>query len=280
MPAPASPGKALADKITTINKSIAAGAPGPTASPIHTSWVGETQADGHLNGQAERATIVTQLQQVEASLAALPDTAVTQDLRAPLVAKHAELKGKLSATKPLGVRLDGCRAALARARSRLVTAEETVRAAHQARDEAAEQVQQFEAELRDLETVIQPQQSESNSNSIGRLQSGLEQVVNEMAASPHTSQQEVQSVMAQMTGLFRQVSEISARCLQQGLAQGHLQAQSAAAPPAVAPTASPTSIQPQTLTDADMGDERCEQQRLQALFHANAVSAQASAGGA
>ena len=221
----------------------------------------------------DRQAIISQLQQLEASLAPLPDTPEMHEVRAPLLARHAALKSKLSSTKGLGVRLDGCHSALERARARLQTAISTVEAVLQAKTEAEQQVANFESELRELEAAIQTQQhqqqQDATANSVEKLQSGLEQVMSEMASSPHTSQEEVRAVMDGMTALFRQVSEISSRCLRQS-----------AAAQLPSPAHAACLQGGDAIMTAGNQSDRSEEQRFQALLLANAVSAQAGAGGA
>jgi hypothetical protein len=214
---------------------------------------------------AERQTLVKQLQQLEASLNHLPDSPEFMDIRAHINAQHAQAKAKLASTRPLGARLDGCKAALERTRHRAATCLAAESAAQFARAEAQAQVVQLESELAELESMVSDDVTKQESTTcLTRLQAEMMRVVTEMAQSSHVDKPEVDAVMASMTSLFQGVTSIAARC----------QASATAAPP----TPGAQSLLPPIPMEDD-GDlppaaiDPQAQKRLLSMLQANSVAA-------
>lgn len=162
--------------------------------------------------QPERQEIQAQLQQVEASLAHLPEGAEWTAVRQPLLDRHAALRARLVSARPLGARIDGCRAALERSRSRQQAASDAVDAATAARQTAHSQTTSLEAELHELEEQVAAySRATEGGNCITRLQGDMARIISEMGSSQVVTQQEVQEVLAQMASLFQSVTAISHR---------------------------------------------------------------------
>ena len=153
-----------------------------------------------------------QLQQVEASLAHLPEGDDWTSVRQALLDRHSTLRAQPVSARPLGARIDGCRTALERSRARQQAAAEAVEAAMAAQQAAQAQTASLEAELRELEEqVAVNNRTTEGGDCITRLQGDMERVISEMGSSQHITQQEVQAVMSQMTSLFQSVTAISQR---------------------------------------------------------------------
>ena len=271
-----SPGQVLQSQLAQVSGLIDQAKHGSQPLAVNApSGSHQTMEVETTNNQDDRQALVTQLQQLEASLAQIPDAPGLADVRETIMTKHALVKQRLSEVRPLGARLDGCRAALTRARARCKVATEAVSAAIAAQEEAQRQVVQYETQLRELEATVataQPEQVDG-SNSIERLQGDMERILREMAHGGQVPGEEVQGVMAQMTTLFQQVTTIASRVSQQTAAQ--------------TPTlASSTQAGGEALNaDTAIGNsDRAEQQRLLQLLQNNARSqephAAAAVGGA
>jgi hypothetical protein len=161
---------------------------------------------------SNKSQFVSQLQQLEASLAALPDCQDFSAVRAQFVSQINDTKSKIYSTKPFGARLDGCRNALERARNRLGTADAAVQAAAVVRETAANQVTKYEAELAELEALISEDVVKKESSScLTRLQNEMQSVVDEMSRSPHIESDEASLAMQQMSQLFHHLSAIAVK---------------------------------------------------------------------
>ena len=124
------------------------------------------------------------------------------------------LKRAISATRTAGARLDGCRGALAREKSRAEKAdEELARTAAQAKL-AQEAVTKLEAELTELEQdlVVQDRQKEGDA-SLDVLHSQMNQIVSQMTVSGNVSLEEVQEATQHMQLLFAGLQNIQTAAL-------------------------------------------------------------------
>lgn len=162
------------------------------------------------NAAEDRTALSSQLQQLETSLAALPDCQDFAPIRSQLTKRIEEAKSKICSAKPLVARLDGCRGALERGRQRLATADAAVQAATLARNTAAAQVAKFKSELAELEAMVaEDAKKKESSTCLSRLQKEMQQIVNEMTCSAHVEGVEAASAMQQMAALFQNLSSIA-----------------------------------------------------------------------
>ena len=166
------------------------------------------QASSHT----DRSDLVRQLAAVEQALACLPDGAMFQVSRAPLLMQQEELKKAISNSRPFGARLDGCKAALARARSRLDEATNNVLVAQQQQTEASNQVMKLEADLKDLEqSVVEQDATQEKADCLQHLQKQMAKVVEEMVTSGNVQRGEVDETVKQMEVLFGGLQTIHQR---------------------------------------------------------------------
>ena len=120
-----------------------------------------------------------------------------------LRAQASDLRKQISSMKPLGARLDGCRAALERARNRQRNSHDLLAKANSAHNQACEETRRLESELAELEHQLRSEQQRSEeANSIAQLQAQMAVVVSEMANSQNVSQDEVNATRAAMDQLF------------------------------------------------------------------------------
>jgi hypothetical protein len=218
----------------------------------------------------ERQALVRQLHQLESSLAALPDTPEFSLLRAQIGIQHAHAKAKIASSRPLGARLDGCRAALDRTRQTATAMAAAAAAAEGASIRAQAQVVSLESELAELEALVTSDEANEGSKTcITRLQSEMMRVVSEMAQSTHVDKPEVDAVMAAMTTLFQGVTDIAMRC-QQAAALGT---------PSLSAEQTPVDMHLES-SEADELQQK-SRQHLQSMLQANRVPMEpAHAGGA
>ena len=212
-PAPASQsargqnaGQSLQQQLGSITKQLA-----QVVSPIGEARASPPEAAGP-NTLEDKQALSSQLQQLQASLAALPDCQEFLAVRNQLLKQIEETKTKVSSSKPLGARLDGCRNALERARQRQATAEAALQAATLARDAAKSQVAKYESELAELETLVADEaQKKRSSSCLSRLQKEMHQIVKEMSSSAHVDGTEATVALQQMAALFQNLSGIAAK---------------------------------------------------------------------
>ena len=186
---------------------------------------------------SDRATYVSQLNQVEIALSHLPEEDAFVHVRAPLIQQMEELKRKISGCRSLPAQIEGARNALARARERQQTASHGLLIAQKAHEAATIDVSKHEAELRDLETTFASEQHRtSKSNSLQRLEEEMKQVVQDMISSSNVTESELYESMNQMDLLFRGLVSVSQRARQNpqsggaGVGRGNILQQLGAVP--------------------------------------------------
>ena len=96
------------------------------------------------------------IKQIESALACIPGEE-NAPLREVMSAKIVVHRQALAQSKPVGQRLDGCKAALGRAQGRLAAAEEAAKLAEEARIVAVEEVRKLQAEHAVLQAQVAEQ---------------------------------------------------------------------------------------------------------------------------
>ena len=147
---PTSPGQSLPAQFAGIAKQLSEVA----TDPLQSIAAQEYASQPHGYGADKHSEEKRQLSSLEASLAVLPDEPCFHESRAGIMKRIAELRVVIANSRPLGARIDGCRAALARAKNRLSTAESADQAAQMAKKTAALQVQTIESELKEPEASV------------------------------------------------------------------------------------------------------------------------------
>lgn len=108
------------------------------------------------------------IKQIEGALACIPGEE-NAPLREVMSAKLVVHRQALVQAKPIGQRLDGCRAALGRARGRLTAAEDAARLAEESRVAASEEVNKLLADLAVLEAQLVEHGGEVEDDSLSPL---------------------------------------------------------------------------------------------------------------
>ena len=230
------------------------------ASPSQTQSLPLPQAAG---GEEEKQALVAKIKQLESSLASVPEGPECKNIRDLIMQQIDQAKAKISSTKPLGARLDGCREALARAKKRFAAAESLAQSALTAQNVAAAEVTKVQAELTELEGLMaEDARSAAEGSSLEKLQAQMRTIVSQMSCSVHVETGEAQQVMQMMSSLFQQLTCIASKsqmaasaAVQPGLPHPQHQGQ---ALPSLAPQ--------QTLPCLE------EQRRLQHLLLQNAAA--------
>ena len=145
----------------------------------------------------------------------MPPGPAWEPMRDQMTSKIAELRAQLprKAPRKLGERLDSCRDALQRSRAREQQAREAMELAKKAFDAAFAQSSSLESECAELQAeAAQDAIREKGGNCIQRLRLEAEKVIQEMAGSTKVSQEEVSTVLGQMSSVFQSISAISERC--------------------------------------------------------------------
>ena len=168
----------------------------------------------------DRTTLVHQLKAIEAALSHLPEGDAFEAARAPLIAQASELKRKITNTKPLSARLEGCWSAFERARKRQEVTNDAVAVALKAQDAANLESKRLEAELAELEkAVAADQQQTAKTSCLERLQVELKLVVAEMQQSSNVAESDMKHAMTQMETLFSGLVKVSEKALAVGSTQ-------------------------------------------------------------
>ena len=128
----------------------------------------------------------------------------------------ATLKASISKSKPLGLRLESCRAAVIRAAKRKESASEAVAAALQEEKATSDELAKFSLDLANLEAELTasvgiPLQS---GDCVTNMTCALERVVGEMRSSPLVPANIIYQAELQMATLLEGVKQISALALQ------------------------------------------------------------------
>ena len=167
---------------TTAPKTTGAdGIPQPSNAPDTKMFVVTAGAE------PTRAKILEEIKQIESSIAPLVGDYMVE-LRAPLEAQLAARRKVLQGLKPLGKRLDDTRAALERAKKRRGLAEEAMRLAKVALEQANTEEAKLEGELKTLEASVAPETETDAVKQLGEsLANALDQLRNISTLSPEVT---------------------------------------------------------------------------------------------
>ena len=191
--------------------------PSPTTSPatpvIWKNWSQPVTTTPPATSSQETST---QIKALEAALAQLPTGEIFEESRTSIKASLTALKSSVSKSKPLGLRLESCRAAVARATKRSAMAAEAVTTAVTEAKTTDEELAKFRRDLSDLENEMT---AAVGGNSVQSMTTALERVVGEMRSSPLVPANLVQQAEQQMMLLVEGVKQISALAFQATQAQ-------------------------------------------------------------
>ena len=145
----------------------------------------------------------------------------------------SQIKQQITATQPPGVRLELCKSAITRAKTRAVRAEEILKLAGENKMQADKDLEEKERDRRQIEAELKAGATPvSDSNCLASLQEGMRRVVGEMETGGQVPAEMVGQARAQMQALFMQLSTLAQQC----------QAQAAAHQPAAQHLAQPAYI--------------------------------------
>ena len=162
-----------------------------------------------------------QITALEGALAQVPAGAMFENTRTVMQGQIALLKASISKSKPIGLRLESCRAAVARAAKRKEEAEAAVVAAVFAESKATAEHAQYVNDLAELERELSSSVGASvqPADCVQNMASALQRVVGEMKSSPLVPLELVKQAEQQMETLLSGVKQISALATQAAQAQ-------------------------------------------------------------
>ena len=170
---------------------------GPTASPVVVV----------VDAQATSA----QIKSLESALALIPPGELFETSRSAMRGQIASLKMSMTKAKPLGVRLENCKAAVLRAARRKEEATAAVAAAVAAEKLAVQEHAQYLTELTSLETELSASvgSGAQPADCVQNMSAALQRVVGEMKDSPLVPPDLIKQAEAQMALLLDGVKHIS-----------------------------------------------------------------------
>jgi hypothetical protein len=201
-------------------------APSPTrASPAASALTSPTPL--HAQAQTSEPTTTTtisaqetsaQIKSLEAALLLVPMGPLFEDSRNGMRDHVTALKASISKSKPLGLRLESCRAAVTRAAKRKEAASEAVLAAVKEEKATIDELAKFSLDLASLESELAASVGLSpppqTGDCVTNMTCALERVVEEMRASPLVPANILYQAELQMATLLEGVKQISALALQ------------------------------------------------------------------
>jgi hypothetical protein len=181
-------------------------------SPKPNTELSQARVEAALSDSEVRAKAIASLKSIMAALEALPRSDEFAPERVMLEAKAEEAKARIRDAKPIGARIDGCKAAITRAQHRLE--QSTVQ-----RDEATTNMQQASQELvqmkldlagLELSVVTVQQDLQQVPSSVEQLAESLTKVLKEMTLSPSVPRQLVDETTQHMKRLYDGIQKIAA----------------------------------------------------------------------
>jgi hypothetical protein len=169
----------------------------------------------------DRKALSEEIKSLEATLASLPASTDTDDVRALILQKIENKKVHLRNAKPIGARVDACRECVTRCRERASQCERSVELAKQALAEAQHDLSGKQNELVALETELASTEVEPHQpNSIEELAHSLSRVMKEMEAGGCVPANIMQETLGHMASLMTGVKTIAAEARKPTLPTG------------------------------------------------------------
>ena len=168
----------------------------------------------------QRKAVVDEIMALEAALAALPGADFCADVKAGIELKIQDKKREITNSRPIGARVDACRAWLDRCAARRLQCADALELAQETMDAADAEVEKAFKELAALEDELAANQSspkpvagvESGPNCIEAMAGSLHAVLSEMQRSSEVPQDVIQEAEAHMKGLMDGIARIAAAC--------------------------------------------------------------------
>ena len=201
---------AIAEKLHRATGGQASGPPsgqGPAQqTPTDMDTIdGAGASEAAAEEPPSRQQLLASVKHLEAALAAIPAGVGDDATRDMLAAQLDEKRRLLGETKPMGKRLDGARAALARALKRQEAAVESVQLALAAQEASNAEVTHLRAEVASLEEQIGPPAAPVPATPapvMEQLESLLQQAVAQLAEAETVSGEAVSDASAQSAALL------------------------------------------------------------------------------
>ena len=174
--------------------------------------VASTQMHATQDQEAEKQQQIAKIKQLETSLLSVPDGPECKHIRDAISQQITTAKAKINSSKPLAVRLEGCQAAVERARKRLAAAESLAKSAVAAQEVAANEVNKYQAELNEVQVLMSRQlQTAQNGTCLEQLHGQMQSIISEMASSAHVEVSDTQQAIQKMSALINQLTSIAAK---------------------------------------------------------------------
>ena len=177
---------------------------GTTPPPSSASWSPSAQCP-------DKSQLQEDIKALQVALDALPAVDDNLELRTSIATKIAGKKSAITAFKPLGARIDGCRGALERALARKANAEKALGEAQAAILQADQEAVQLAQQLQQLESEVATHgEQREQTDSIEGMTAALSKVISEMKSSPLVAPEILQETEAHMTKLLQGIRTIMA----------------------------------------------------------------------
>ena len=189
-----------------------------TAYPCHM----ETDTESGISTGSNRASLVARIKEIDIALSALPDKDDFKEARQHLTLQKETVKKQIIEAKPMGARMDGCKAALERAVKRRHQAVEALEAAKAAVMEADRHVTSKEAELKQLEAEARASvlsEERPKGTCLDELENSMTKVLQEMEGSGHVQEMHLKEAYGSMSKLFVGLKGISRQAYAQSNTQ-------------------------------------------------------------
>ena len=195
------------------------------ANALQGSQKGSTSVAASSNGWTEpsmevddqpnptnRASLVNRIKDIDAALSGIPEKDDFMVARRQLLEQKEHVKRQIIETKPMGARLDSCRAAVERAQKRSQSAAATLEAAQASLTEARQHLMNKEEELKHLEAecvTAAASDMGGGGTCLDELQNSMTKVLQEMEGSGRVQQAHATEAYANMIKLFTGLTEIA-----------------------------------------------------------------------
>lgn len=193
--------------------------PAPSASPPGPTAAGTSTPTGLApTSSASKSDLQARIKSLESAAAQLPTDPSFVDIHRKIHADIDATKKMITELKPIGARLDACRAALDRSKARRESAEMAVMTAQAAWAAADNESTQLQREVASLEQELQSQppdgpQSAPPLDSVTQLKDGMAKVLDEMACGI-VPPDVISNMHQRLTAVFNDVTAVAQSCRQ------------------------------------------------------------------
>jgi hypothetical protein len=183
-----------------------------TPPPKPSTELSHARVEAALSDAEVRAKASVNLKSIMAALEALPLSDEFAPERVMLGAKAEEAKAKIRDAKPIGARIDGCKAAITRAQHRLEQSTAQWDEAKINMQQASQELVQFKQDLAGLELSVASEQQDLRQvpSSVEQLADSLTKVLKEMTSSPAVPRQLIDETTQHMHHLYAGIQKIAA----------------------------------------------------------------------